>query len=1017
MALKLIQGKQLNVNLTGSFTGSFSGSFNGTGSYATQALSASYALSSSYSTNISGSTNYVPKFSGSNSLGNSLLYDDGTNVGIGTTSPGAKLDVAGDVLINGLTIGRGGGNISTNTANGYRALFSNTSGSNNTANGSYTLYNNLTGGANVALGYAALYTNTTGNNNTAVGLYSLFYNTTGNQNTSVGRNSMLSNTSGYFNTSVGLTAMLSNTTGHNNTGFGRDAILSNIEGIGNTAIGSVSGRFISGGDVNVVDPTKELSIVNYGVFLGSYTKALQNNSINEIVIGANTVGNGSNTVTLGNTDIITTVLRGNVGIGTTTPTLGTLQVNGNVYATSFTGSFSGSFDGTGSYALQALSASYALSSSYSTNISGTTNYVSKFTGDNTLGNSLIYDNGTSVGIGTTAPGAKLDVAGDALFNNITIGKGGGNVTYNTAVGRATLYNNTTGSFNSALGYGALYSNTLGNTNTGIGAYSLFNNTIGNQNTSIGMGSMQSNTTGYFNTSVGLTALYRNTSGSYNSGFGAGALYYNITGSNNISIGAGSGAFIIGGDVYSDPSMQLSILNNCIFIGVDSKGFTNNSDNEIVIGYAAGGAGSNTVTLGNTNIITTILRGDIGIGKTAPNAKLDVSGSAIISGSLAVTNGITGSLFGTSSWATNATNAGTASNILGGVATHIPFFDTDTTLATSSLYQSGSGTVIINQDNATTANPEALYVWQPSTTSFNVISGKGNLNNYLQLNIHNTNQGTAASSDVVATANNGDETTNYIDMGINSENFSGAIGGPNDAYLYSAGQHLHIGNTTPNKPIQFFVGGPDSNADRKFELNANGQHNMTGSLEISGSLKVNQGITGSLFGTASYAVQALSASWAPAPASTFPYTGSALITGSLEVIGSLVNGIDNVASGSYSHAEGNQTIALGAGSHAEGHYTVALGDYSYVQGQFNISSSAQSAFIIGNGTGLGADRSNLVFASGSQFQVTGSLMIKDIMVLVPRATTPTPSAGMVIVSGSGVDQHIYCYLDSTWKQLD
>ena len=29
----------------------------------------------------------------------------------------------------------------------------------------------------------------------------------------------------------------------------------------------------------------------------------------------------------------------------------------------------------------------------------------------------------------------------------------------------------------------------------------------------------------------------------------------------------------------------------------------------------------------------------------------------------------------------------------------------------------------------------------------------------------------------------------------------------------------------------------------------------------------------------------------------------------------------------------------------------------------------------------------------------------------------PTNGMVIVSGSGVDQHIYCYLNSTWKQLD
>ena len=45
----------------------------------------------------------------------------------------------------------------------------------------------------------------------------------------------------------------------------------------------------------------------------------------------------------------------------------------------------------------------------------------------------------------------------------------------------------------------------------------------------------------------------------------------------------------------------------------------------------------------------------------------------------------------------------------------------------------------------------------------VIVGKGSINNYLQLNIQNFSSGINASSDVVATANNGDETTNFVDM--------------------------------------------------------------------------------------------------------------------------------------------------------------------------------------------------------------------------------------------------------------
>jgi len=46
-------------------------------------------------------------------------------------------------------------------------------------------------------------------------------------------------------------------------------------------------------------------------------------------------------------------------------------------------------------------------------ISGTTNYVSKFTSSNAIGNSQIFDNGTNVGIGTTSPGAPLTIVNEA----------------------------------------------------------------------------------------------------------------------------------------------------------------------------------------------------------------------------------------------------------------------------------------------------------------------------------------------------------------------------------------------------------------------------------------------------------------------------------------------------------------------------------------------------------------------------------------------------------------------------
>jgi hypothetical protein len=51
----------------------------------------------------------------------------------------------------------------------------------------------------------------------------------------------------------------------------------------------------------------------------------------------------------------------------------------------------------------------------------TTNYILKATGT-TIGNSLIFDNGTNVGIGTASPAYTLDVSGTGRFSgNVTIG--------------------------------------------------------------------------------------------------------------------------------------------------------------------------------------------------------------------------------------------------------------------------------------------------------------------------------------------------------------------------------------------------------------------------------------------------------------------------------------------------------------------------------------------------------------------------------------------------------------------
>jgi hypothetical protein len=59
----------------------------------------------------SGSTNYIPKFTSSSAIGNSQIFDNGTSVGIGTTSPTNKFHVVGNIFAdnaNGTIIMRNG---------------------------------------------------------------------------------------------------------------------------------------------------------------------------------------------------------------------------------------------------------------------------------------------------------------------------------------------------------------------------------------------------------------------------------------------------------------------------------------------------------------------------------------------------------------------------------------------------------------------------------------------------------------------------------------------------------------------------------------------------------------------------------------------------------------------------------------------------------------------------------------------------------------------------------------------
>jgi hypothetical protein len=166
--------------------------------------------------------------------GNALVAG---NIGIGTIIPAAKLDVNGDALVNGITIGRGNGDLLDNTATGYQALYSNSFGEGNTASGYQALYSNNSGQSNTASGYQALYSNSTGQSNTASGYQALYSNTTGHENIANGQQALYYNTTGFTNTAYGHQALYYNSTGSNNGASGFQALYFNTTGYFNNAYG------------------------------------------------------------------------------------------------------------------------------------------------------------------------------------------------------------------------------------------------------------------------------------------------------------------------------------------------------------------------------------------------------------------------------------------------------------------------------------------------------------------------------------------------------------------------------------------------------------------------------------------------------------------------------------------------------------------------------------------------------------------------------------------------------------
>jgi hypothetical protein len=220
-----------------------------------------------------------------------------TGTGAGTTAITVGTDqavtFAAGTTINGITVGRGAGAVSTNTAVGASALAATTgSSSNNTAVGSSAGAALTSGARNTALGFNALLLNTTGTENTAVGGNALNKSTTASSNTAVGYVALFENTTGTNNVGVGLGALQNNTTASHNTAVGFQAGLTNTVSSFNTFLGVQAGALYNGANANTWNTCVGgqagyfLTTGTYNSFLGTQAGQVMTTGSKNTIVGA-----------------------------------------------------------------------------------------------------------------------------------------------------------------------------------------------------------------------------------------------------------------------------------------------------------------------------------------------------------------------------------------------------------------------------------------------------------------------------------------------------------------------------------------------------------------------------------------------------------------------------------------------------------------------------------------------------------------------------------------------------------
>ena len=342
-----------------------------------------------------GTTNYLARWTSSTALGIGATFDNGTNVGIGTTTPQKKLDIK-TTSTSGVTFLQtlGGG---THLSAAAVGIGFDPEGYGNRNKQAIVVEGDGSGWGHGNLRFLARTSNDGTEATLSDAVMSIIWNT---GNVGIGTTSPVSKfhlsngaPSGLGGLPANTLASFDNGSANNYLTFRNTADNGTYSGIqfqDNNVGGYIAFRNYVGSGAN------DGNNGDYMVY-GSYTDHIFQNGGSEAVNGK--------------TETMRIKQNGNVGIGTTSPST-QLHSTGGVRFQTLTG--------TGNrFVITDLNGNLAAGSATTGGIitgSGTLDYVPKWTPNGTtLGNSSIFDNG-NVGIGTAIPSYKLDVSGNASMN-------------------------------------------------------------------------------------------------------------------------------------------------------------------------------------------------------------------------------------------------------------------------------------------------------------------------------------------------------------------------------------------------------------------------------------------------------------------------------------------------------------------------------------------------------------------------------------------------------------------------